>query len=185
MKKRTIIIAILIFVMIIATLFVFGVKKNKKEVVLKILSEKADLYVRDFHYTEVGDPESTWEINADSAKYVKKENLVFLENVWVKLITSGGRTFLMTGEEGRLNTKIKDISVKGNVVILSDNRDRITTDYLNYSDSDKRVYTDSRVRMTNPSMELEGVGLSISLKTKKLTLLSEVNALINDFNITQ
>jgi LPS export ABC transporter protein LptC len=185
MKKRTIIIAILIFVMVISALFVFVVKKNKKEVVLKILSEKADLYVRDFHYTEVGDPESTWEINADSAKYVKKENLVFLENVRVKLITSDGRTFLMTGEEGRLNTDIKDISVKGNVVIFSDNGDRITTDYLNYSDSEKKVYTDSCVRMRTPRMKLKGVGLSISLKTKKLRLLSQVSAIISDFNLTR
>jgi LPS export ABC transporter protein LptC len=91
----------------------------------------------------------------------------------------------MTGEEGRLNTDIKDISVKGNVVIFSDNGDRITTDYLNYSDSEKKVYTDSCVRMRTPRMKLKGVGLSISLKTKKLRLLSQVSAIISDFNLTR
>jgi len=183
MKRKGIIIGLLLIIIVSALFVHSGMKKKGTEGVLKILSDKADLYIRDFHYTEVGDPESTWEIDADSAKYEKKKNLALLENVRVKLVTSDGRTFLMTGTEGRFHTDSRNIDVYGNVEIISDNGDRFTTDYLNYSYSEKRVYTESRVTMENPRIRITGVGLSLLLKTKRLTLLSNVRALINDFNI--
>jgi len=111
--------------------------KAKEDVLLKIMSEKIDLQVRDVHYTEVGDPDSIWEINADTARYAKKEDLVFFDNVRVKLIMSDGRTFVMTGKTGRLHTDTKDMEVFGNVEVTSDKGDRFTTDHLNYSSSDK------------------------------------------------
>ena len=182
MKKKKIIIGILIFLIVVSVLFIVGVKKKEKAV-LKILSDKVDLYVKDFHYTEVGDPDFTWEINADSAKFMKKEKLVLLENVRAKLVASDGAIYFMTGKEGRFRTDIKDIDISENVVIVSDNGDRFTTDYLKYSYSDKRIHTTSRVTMENSRIKLRGVGLSVSLDTKKLTILSNVSAHISDFSI--
>ncbi|TSA52730.1 MAG: LPS export ABC transporter periplasmic protein LptC [Planctomycetaceae bacterium] len=152
--------------------------KAKEDVLLKIMSEKIDLQVRDVHYTEVGDPDSIWEINADTARYAKKEDLVFFDNVRVKLIMSDGRTFVMTGKTGRLHTDTKDMEVFGNVEVTSDKGDRFTTDHLNYSSSDKKVYTDKRVTMKNPQIEISGIGMTLSMKNEKVTLLSRVNAII-------
>lgn len=152
--------------------------KTKEDVLLKIMSEKIDLQVKDVHYTEVGDPDSIWEINADTARYAKKEDLVFFDNIRVKLIMSDGRTFVMTGKTGRLHTDTKDIEVFGNVEVTSDKGDRFTTDHLNYSSSDKEVYTDKRVTMKNPQIEISGIGMTLSMKNEKVTLLSRVNAVI-------
>ena len=177
-RKKIVLIGALFVLVILVCVWLKQDGKIEKDVLLKILPEKVDLHVKDVHYTEVGDPDSTWEINADSAKYVREDNLVFFNNIRIKLIMSDGRTFVMTGDEGCLCTDTKDIEVNGNVEVISDKGDRFITDHLNYCSSDKRIYTDGHVTMKNQQMEISGVGMSLSIKTKKVTLFSTVTAII-------
>ncbi len=169
---------IILVILFVACMWLKGDIKKDRAALLKIMSKNVDLQIRDVHYTEVGDPDSIWEINADTAKYVKKDNVVFFENIRVKLIMSGGKTYVMTGDEGRLRTDTKNIKICGDVEVVSDKGDRFSTDYLDYYSSDKRVYTDGRITMKNPQMEVSGIGMSLSLKTEKVTLLSAVRTLI-------
>ncbi len=91
---------------------------------------------------------------------------------------SDDRTFVMTGKTGRFHTDTKDIEIFDDVEVTSDKGDRFTTDYLNYSASEKKVSTDKRVTMKNPQIEISGIGMTISMKNEKVTLLSKVNAVI-------
>jgi LPS export ABC transporter protein LptC len=184
MKRKGIIVGVLLIIGVSVFLLFNGLEKKEGEGVLKIISDKADLYVRDFHYTEVGDGESTWVIDADSAQYIRKKNLALLKNVRVKFFTSDGKTFLMTGKEGQLYTDSRNIDICGNVQIISDNGDRFMTECLNYSYSEKKVYTQNRVTMENPQLKITGVGLTILLTKKTISLLSDVRAFINNFNIS-
>ena len=87
-RKKTALIAGLLVLIILSVVCVWlkeGIK-TKEAALLKIMSEKIDLQVKDVHYTEVGDPDSVWEINADTARYAKKDDLVFFDNIRVKLI---------------------------------------------------------------------------------------------------
>ncbi|MBN2515308.1 MAG: LPS export ABC transporter periplasmic protein LptC [Deltaproteobacteria bacterium] len=183
MKRKGI---ILVFLIIVVTVFIVyhGLEKKDGEGVLKIISDKADLYVRDFHYTEVGDGESTWVIDADSAQYIRKKNLALLKNVKVKFFTSDGKTFFMTGKEGQLYTDSRNMDLRGNVQIISDSGDRFVTECINYSYSEKKVYTQNPVTLENSQLKITGVGLTIMLTTKTISLLSDVSAFINDFNIS-
>jgi LPS export ABC transporter protein LptC len=177
-KKSNVVIIILIVSIIGAAavmLFVEG-RKSSKNQVLNILSDKVDLQVKNVLYTDVGASGMKWEIKADSAKYVKNENLVLFDRIRVKLVMSDGRTLVMTGDKGKSNTETKDIEISGNVEIISEKGDRLTTDMLRYSSSEQRIYTDSAVKLENPRMQVRGVGLSISLVDKDVALLSKVKA---------
>ena len=66
MRKRIIIGLAGLLVIVSVVVVARGLGDKKKDVALKILSDKADLYVRNFHYTEFGDPDSTWEVDADA-----------------------------------------------------------------------------------------------------------------------
>jgi LPS export ABC transporter protein LptC len=68
------------------------------------------------------------------------------------------------------------MEVFGNVEIISEKGDRLTTDILRYSGREQRIYTDSAVKLENPRMQVKGVGLSISLVDKDVALLSKVKA---------
>ena len=159
-----------------AVIFLVESSRSSKKQLLNILSDKVDLQVKNVLYTDVGVSGVKWEIKADSAKYVKNDNLILFDRIGVWLVTSDGRTFIMTGDKGKSNTETKDIEISGNVEIISEKGDRLTTDILRYSGAEQRIYTDSAVKLENPRMQVRGVGLSISLADKDVSLLSKVKA---------
>jgi len=166
----------------VITVAVWVIKNNiydKPKNIIKILSDQVDLQIKDFIYTEVGEDNSKWEVKAESAKYIKKENLALFDRVKIKLTTSAGKVFIMTGDKGQMLTDKKDIQIKGNVVIVSDKGDRFSTDYLNFNDAEKKFYTDAPVTIENKKMKIKGTGLTLYINTGELTLSSMVKAKIN------
>jgi LPS export ABC transporter protein LptC len=99
LKKSRVVIIILIATIVTAAAVILFLESSKfpKNQLLNIMSDKVDLQVKNVHYTDVGASGMKWEINAESAKYVKNENLVLFDRIRVKLVTSEGRTLVMTG----------------------------------------------------------------------------------------
>jgi len=151
---------------------------EEKQAALKIIDDQVDLYIRDVHYTEVGDSGNRLEINADSATFLKKENLARFERVRMKLILPDGKTYELSADRGRLRTDLKDVDVEGNVVILSSRGDRFNTDRLHYSDGEKKIHTKDAVTLTNPKFSVTGRGMTLLLKSEHLTLAGPVRARI-------
>ncbi|MBN2396818.1 MAG: LPS export ABC transporter periplasmic protein LptC [Deltaproteobacteria bacterium] len=149
--------------------------------VLRVLSDEVDLRIKDFHYTEVGDSDLTWEINADTATYMKKDNITLFENVKIRLIFSNGDVYVITGEKGSLHTDTNDMEIRGNVVASSDEGERFETAVLYYTHrgGDGLIHTKDPVRMLRPGTDVRGVGMNLSFKRKKATLLSRVRATID------
>jgi len=182
LSKKTKIISIILIIFVVITVAVWVIKNNiydKPKNIIKILSDQVDLQIKDFIYTEVGEDNSKWEVKAESAKYIKKENLALFDRVKIKLTTSAGKVFIMTGDKGQMLTDKKDIQIKGNVVIVSDKGDRFSTDYLNFNDAEKKFYTDAPVTIENKKMKIKGTGLTLYINTGELTLSSMVKAKIN------
>lgn len=175
-RKTVLIVVALAVVLSAAAIITINIPKEPEKALLKIMSDRVDLQVRNVRLTEVGDSGMKWEIMADTARYQKKENLAFFEKLSVKLVTKEGRTFMMTGDRGRLNTESRDVEIEGNVDIVSDNGDRFSTDHLRYLNAGKLIETEGSVVMENKSIRVSGVGMTISLEEKKVALLSQVRA---------
>jgi len=150
--------------------------ENKASALLKILPDHVDLQIKDFVYTEVGEGNSQWEVRAQTAKYYKKENYALFDKVRIKLTTEEKKIYIMTGDKGKMLTDRKDVEIKGNVVIVSETGDRFTTDHLNYTDAEKKFYTDAPVIMESKTMKIKGVGLTIYMNTGEMNLNSTVTA---------
>jgi LPS export ABC transporter protein LptC len=177
LRKRTLIITIIIAVVVsVMTVVLIMKNKSSQSKLLNIVSDNVDLQIKDVNYTEVGDSGLKWEVKADSANYVKSENIAILDKIRVKLVMSDGKTFIMTGDKGKLHTDTKDMELSGNVEVISEKGDRLTTDILKYSGSEQRIYTEEAVKMENSRMQVRGVGMSLSLDNKDVTLLSKVKA---------
>ncbi|MCD6487440.1 MAG: LPS export ABC transporter periplasmic protein LptC [Syntrophobacterales bacterium] len=160
------------------SLYALRIAHKEKKDVLKVISERVDLRIKDFHYTEVGDPDLVWEINAGSARYVKKNDIARFENVKIRLVFSNGGIYTITGEKGSLHTDTKDMNIYGNVVAVSNSGDRFETGSLYYIHNNKRIYTKDTVEMMRPGADIKGVGMILSLKDRRATLLSNVSAVI-------
>lgn len=176
-KRRTVLIAaILTVALFAAAILAIGLRRSPEKTLLKIMSDRVDLQVKNVHFTEVGSSGMTLEIKADTARYQKKENLALFDQITARLVTKDGRVFVMKGDTGRFNTQSRDMEIEGNVGIVSENGDRFATDRLLYRDAAKRIETDRPVVMENKSLRISGVGMIFSLDGKKVTILSQVRA---------
>lgn len=164
---------------VIAGLGILSFEKQKTpEKLLKILPDRVDLQIQDVRYTDVTESGVKWEVTADTARYIKKDNATFFEKVRVKFITQDGKTFLLTGDKGHVKTDTKDMKISGNVKIISESGDRFATDYLDYSHGDQVFHTKAPVMMETGRMKIGGRGMTLSLADEKISLLSGVKAQI-------
>lgn len=175
-RKTVLILVVLVVVISAAVIITINIPKEPEKALLKVMSDQVDLQVRNIRLTEVGDSGMKWEIMADTARYQKKDNLALFEKLKIKLVTKDDRTFVMTGDRGRLNTESRDMEIEGNVEIVSDSRDHFKTDRLRYLNAAKRIETEGSVVMENESIRVSGVGMTISLEERKMALLSQVRA---------
>jgi len=180
LKRSYVVAAIVIAVIVFAGAVILYVERGRsaKNQLLNIVSDKVDLEVRDVNYTDVGASGMKWEIKADSARYLKNENTILFDRIRVKLVMSDGRILVLTGDKGKANTETKDMEVAGNVEIVSDKGDKLTTDVLRYSGAEQRLHTQSAVKLENSRMQVKGMGMSFSLDEKTVSLLSKVKAIV-------
>ena len=108
-RKTVFIVAILAVILTVMVVLAIGLLKAPEKALLKIMSDRVDLQIKNVHYTEVGDSGMKWEITADTARYRKKENLALFETVKVRLVMKDGRVFVMNGDRGWLNTQSRDM----------------------------------------------------------------------------
>ena len=182
LSKKAKVISIILIVSVLAAAVIFAIVQvngGKKANIIKILPNEADVRIQDFVFTEVGQDNIRWEVKAKSAQYQKKENLALFDQVQIKLTMKDGRIFTMKGDKGEMQTEKKDVEIKGHVVITSNEGDQFTTDYLRYSDAQKRIHTDAPVSMVSKRIKMRGVGLSIFMNRGELTVSSGVKAEIN------
>ncbi len=177
-RKALIIFAILGAILCAAAIWGIGVLREPEKALRKVMSDKVDLQVRNVRYTEVGDSGMRWEIVADTARYLKTENLALFEKVMVKLVMKDGKTYVLNGDRGKFHTESRDMEIEGNVVIESEDSGRFTADRLTYRDAEKKVETNGPVVMERGGVRVSGVGMVYTLGEKKVSVLSKVNARI-------
>jgi len=182
-KKGFLVGGLFIACVLIILVLSHQLRKGDGNVALRMLPDKVDVQVRDVRYTEVGDPDALWEIRADTATYMKEDNLSLFDNIRVKLVTTGGRVYRMTADRGSFHTDTKNIEMSGNVVALSDSGERFTTDRLVYYVKEKKVATNDLVSMENQQMRVFGTGMTLSLADRTFSLLSNVRAELNQYDI--
>jgi len=176
--KKTLPVITAVLVLMAASILFYLWEQGRKEAdkALKILPDHVDMQVRDVLYTDVSADGAKWEIRAKTVTYGRQDNLAVFDQVAVVMIMTDGRTYRLTGKEGRYWTATKDMEVKGDVVIISDEGDRITTDKLHYTEKDKLLHTDSPVMLENEKIILGGKGMKLYTKTRHIELLSQIKA---------
>jgi LPS export ABC transporter protein LptC len=170
---------LLTIALVAAVLYRGGQQAGEKQTGLKIIDDNVDLYIRDVHFTEVGDSGNRLEINADSATFHRKENQALFDKVRMRLTLPDGKTYELTADRGRLRTDLKDVEIEGNVVVLSNRGDRFTTDRLKYSDGEKKIYTEDPVTLSNPRFEMKGKGMTLLLKSEHVTIAGGIKARVH------
>ncbi|HOD34629.1 MAG TPA: LPS export ABC transporter periplasmic protein LptC [Syntrophales bacterium] len=153
-------------------------QETVKEDALKILTDDADVHIQNAHYTEVTDSGTIWEIDAESVRFVRKDNLAYFDKVRIKLTMKDGQSYVMRGDKGLLHTDTRNAELQGDVNVTSSTGWRFDTAALKYSDADHVIRADRDVKLQSSTLEIQGVGMSVHLNTEEVRLSSRVNAVL-------
>ena len=139
----------------------------------------ADLKLDRLHYTETREGVKEWELEATSAAYFEKENMVVLEKVRAVFYGKERQSYILVGERGRFHTQTKVIEVYGGVKIDSSDGYHLRTQSLKYQADQRELRTSDPVEMRGPDLHVNGVGMIVELNSQRVTISGGVTAVLS------
>lgn len=101
------------------------------------------------------------ELEADTAFFFDENTRIELRVVKLTFYTrTGERNSVLTGKEGTYNTRQSQMEARGNVVVVTEDGRRLTTEQLRYDQIRNEISSDSAFVLTEPGRRLEGVGFT-------------------------
>lgn len=176
---------ILALVIVLATLYVavtlalkLGTGDKKKEG-LPALPRNVGISLSSIHYTETKNGIKQWDLFAEKGEYDKARDVTVLSGVRLVLHERGksGDITLVADRADYFNAS-KDVALSGNVVAKSESGMEFATGQATYKADRSVVVTDDRVRFTDGTLSVTGVGLEFFVKTRQVRVLSDVTATV-------
>ncbi len=149
-------------------------KAAKEEDIPKVSTLSADMQMEKIRFVEDKQGRKTWELEAKSAQQYQDQNIMTLEDVKVTFYSKDGRTFTVTGNQGKVYQDSKDLELSGDVTLNSSDGYRLKTDSVSYRNSERRVTSADPVVMEGELIRLAGRGMLIDLESKTFKVLSDV-----------
>ena len=179
---RRIKIAILISIVLIGGIVLVSLwvnlrERKASEAVEKppaVSTEGADMRLEKVRFVEDKHGQKTWELEAKSVRQYQDRNVMVLEDVKVTFYGKEGRTFFLTGKQGKVYQDSKNVELVGDVVLTSSDGYRLKTYSASYHDSEKVMSTPDPVEIEGEQIRLTGKGMLIHTEDKTFKILSQV-----------
>lgn len=145
---------------------------------LKILDyvPEAALKVKAFHRTKVEGGRKVWEVAGEEAQYLKAEKEAVIKKPRVVFYDKNGQTIEATGSEAHMffaDQEMERMQLKGAIQINYQGFVLSLDEFL-YLKNENQVVSPGKVALKGDGLELEGVGMEISLQDEKIRLLRQV-----------
>jgi len=101
-----------------------------------------------------------WELFAESAEGYEGEGSWELKNVKVHFYSQDKVEFTVSGEQGLIDTKSKNMKIKGKVITQSRNGYKMNTETVHYESKDRLLKSQDKVHMTAP-LDQYGKGMIV------------------------
>ena len=118
--------------------------------------------------------QKTWELEAKSVQQYQNQNIMVLEDIKVTFYAKEGRTFILTGKQGKVHQDSKNVDLVGDVVLTSSDGYELKTYSVAYRHSEKIVSTSDPVEIEGEQIHLTGKGMLVNIESKTCKILSEV-----------
>lgn len=149
---------------------------NKKQPPVEAHSPLADsadqvMYPARFNLTDQGLQRA--HVDADTAYFFDDNNRMELQGVHATFFTvTGAKDAVLTSRHGTTNTRTNNMIARKDVVVVSEDGRRLTTQELMYNQQKNEISSDSAFVMTEPDRRLEGVGFRSDPNMKNIKILS-------------
>ena len=116
-----------------------------------------------------------WRLKAEQALMYDKAGLTQLRKL-VANIYEHERAWTIVGDEGELDRNTRNVEVRHNVIVTSDDGLRLETAVLRWEAAGKRLWTDTPVILSRNGSVVRGSGLEVRLDQEATTISGPVRA---------
>ena len=100
-------------------------------------------------------------LEADTAFFFDENTRIELRGVHLTFYTrTGERNSVLTSREGTYNMRQSKMEARGNVVVVSEDGRRLTSQQLRYDQTRDEISSDSAFVLTEPDRRIEGIGFT-------------------------
>jgi LPS export ABC transporter protein LptC len=159
---------------------VFGCGSNPRMSSVPDTGELPDQEVSDFEATETDQGTTQWKMYARSAATYRARNTVIARGLRIDFYDEKGeRSSTLTSREGEMNDMTHDMTARGDVVILTTEGTRMTTDQLQFRNKIQRIQTESFVRVDRRGDVLTGYGFDSDPQLRDFQFKRQVKATVH------
>jgi len=136
------------------------------------LADSADqvMYGAQFNLTDQG--LSRARMNADTAYFFDDNTRMEFENVTTTFFTTmGAKDAVLTSRHGSFNSRTNNMIARQNVVVVSEDGRRLTTEELKYNQQTNQISSDTSFVMTEPNRRLTGIGFRSDPNMRNIQIL--------------
>jgi LPS export ABC transporter protein LptC len=134
----------------------------------------ADLAMKDVQLQEEGSS-GRWQLRADHAAVFEAEGRTALKNITVR-VQDRESSWTIVGEEGDFFKDSRNLEIRRNVVMISQDGVRLETDVLRWHDAERRLWTDVPVRIVRPGAIINGRALEVHIDQSATRVEGRVRA---------
>jgi LPS export ABC transporter protein LptC len=138
----------------------------------------ADLSLRELQLQEESTGSDWWQLRADQAAVFDQEGRTALRNVTV-IVHDRDRSWTVVGEEGDFFKASKDLEIRRNVVLTSEDGLRLETTVLRWQAGPRRMWTDAPVKIFRQGTVIDGTALDVRIADEATVVKGPVHATFN------
>lgn len=172
--------SVIIICSVLLIRIVFYDRAPKPADMIEGMTVDADVALREFSYTESESGVVKWTLNADSADHDFSDDSTTMDNVRLDVFNQGEAGDVhLTAKTGRANLTTRDVTVRGTVVITTQNGYTFESESVTFhgqASEDGVVVSDDPVRITSQQLEITGRGLEVDLAQGTFLIKENVTA---------
>ncbi|HLC42472.1 MAG TPA: LPS export ABC transporter periplasmic protein LptC [Methylomirabilota bacterium] len=161
-----------LFIIIVATLMVIrgrGVSPLPEEAG----ASRADFRIKEVHLQEAAEGGVRWKLDADQAEVFEQEGKTVMQKVTITILQPD-RTWTITSEHGDLKNDSKNVRLQGNVVALSSDGVRLSTESLQWAAEPKKLWTNDPITIVRGETSIRGEALDVLVGEERAVVKGRV-----------
>ncbi|RLB12222.1 MAG: LPS export ABC transporter periplasmic protein LptC [Deltaproteobacteria bacterium] len=171
----------LVFMVLVIAYYIVSAPRKvvKKANTLNHILPRYALQLQDVHYTH-DDPnkEIKWELDAKKVRFSKDRSIITFSNFHLIIHSKGQKGFDLKGKEGRYKRNESMLYLKGDLIAIYSGNYKLYTNSMIFNEKTGLGSSKDPVEIKGPFFHINGIGMHLDIKKKKIKVLSDVNSII-------
>jgi LPS export ABC transporter protein LptC len=126
------------------------------------------------------------QMHSDTAYFFDDNTRMEFENPVVTFFTAtGAKDATLTSRHGTYNNRTSNMIARKNVVVVSEDGRRLTTEELIYNQQRNEISSDSAFLLTEPNRQVSGIGFRSDPNMKNILILKGASGLVRGVSTGQ